>query len=128
VGTTKTTIETIRDRSHWNMANIQPIDPVALGLCKQMELDAAVQKANAKKMRENGVNMTDEERRHLVSTEQSLGMDTNPDAPSPMAGLEQFGLGQDADEPDTSNADMLDAESFFNLPNDNDAGDDDDDT
>jgi hypothetical protein len=49
VGTTKPTIQALRDRSHWNIANIQPIDPVALGLCKQLELDAAVQKA-AKKM------------------------------------------------------------------------------
>ena len=45
VGTTKPTIQAIRERTHWNIANIQPIDPVALGLCKQSELDAAVQKA-----------------------------------------------------------------------------------
>jgi hypothetical protein len=49
VGTTKPTIQSIRERTHWNINNIQPIDPVALGLCKQTELDAAVQKANAKK-------------------------------------------------------------------------------
>ena len=42
VGTTKPTIQAIRERTHWNIANIQPIDPVALGLCKQSELDAAV--------------------------------------------------------------------------------------
>ena len=52
VGTTKPTINAIRERSHWNIQNIQPIDPVALGLCKQLELDAAVQKANAKKVLE----------------------------------------------------------------------------
>ena len=45
VGTTKSTIETVRDRSHWNMPNIKPVDPVSLGLCKQMELDAEVAKA-----------------------------------------------------------------------------------
>ena len=49
VGTTKPTIQSIRERTHWNIQNIQPIDPVALGLCKQSELDAAVQKAAAKK-------------------------------------------------------------------------------
>ena len=49
VGTTKPTIQSIRERTHWNIANMQPIDPVALGLCKQSELDAAVQKAAAKK-------------------------------------------------------------------------------
>jgi hypothetical protein len=45
VGTTKTTIESIRERTHWNSANLQPQDPVALGLCSQIDLDAEVQKA-----------------------------------------------------------------------------------
>ena len=45
IGTTRTTIGAIRDRSHWNMANIVPKDPVTLGLTSQRELDAAVTKA-----------------------------------------------------------------------------------
>ena len=45
VGTTKPTIQAIRERSHWNIANIKPQDPVGLGLCTQLELDEAVQKA-----------------------------------------------------------------------------------
>ena len=45
IGTTRTTIGAIRDRSHWNMANIQPKDPVTLGLTTQRELDAAIVKA-----------------------------------------------------------------------------------
>jgi hypothetical protein len=45
IGTTRTTIAAIRDRSHWNMANISPKDPVTLGLTTQRELDAAVAKA-----------------------------------------------------------------------------------
>ena len=48
VGTTKTTIAAIKDRSHWNAANIKPVDPVSLGLCSQLELDFAVQKAARK--------------------------------------------------------------------------------
>jgi hypothetical protein len=48
VGTTKSTIAAIRDRSHWNAANIKPVDPVSLGLCSQLELDFAVQKAARK--------------------------------------------------------------------------------
>ncbi|MGB1146244.1 MAG: DUF1013 domain-containing protein [Alphaproteobacteria bacterium] len=47
VGTTKNTIGAIRERTHWNMANLQPRDPVLLGICKQADLDAAVAKANA---------------------------------------------------------------------------------
>ncbi|NDE90930.1 MAG: DUF1013 domain-containing protein [Alphaproteobacteria bacterium] len=45
IGTTKSTIEKIRDRSHWNMSNIKPRDPVFLGLCKQVDLNAAVEKS-----------------------------------------------------------------------------------
>ncbi|PZQ61677.1 MAG: DUF1013 domain-containing protein [Sphingomonas taxi] len=45
IGTTRTTIAAIRDRSHWNIANITPKDPVTLGLTTQRELDAAVNKA-----------------------------------------------------------------------------------
>jgi hypothetical protein len=45
VGTTKTTIQQIRDRSHWNAANLTPMDPVTLGLCSQIELDFEVDKA-----------------------------------------------------------------------------------
>ncbi|NIJ24132.1 hypothetical protein FHT01_001674 [Sphingomonas japonica] len=45
IGTTRTTIGAIRDRSHWNIGNITPKDPVTLGLCSQRELDALVAKA-----------------------------------------------------------------------------------
>ncbi|MBB5731926.1 hypothetical protein FHS61_000930 [Altererythrobacter atlanticus] len=45
IGTTRNTINAIRDRSHWNIQNIQAKDPVTLGLCSQRELDAAVAKA-----------------------------------------------------------------------------------
>jgi hypothetical protein len=45
IGTTRTTIQAIRERNHWNIANIQPKDPVTLGLTTQRELDAAVARA-----------------------------------------------------------------------------------
>jgi hypothetical protein len=45
IGTTRNTINAIRERTHWNIQNIQPKDPVTLGLCSQRELDAAVAKA-----------------------------------------------------------------------------------
>ena len=45
VGTTKSTIEQIRNRSHWNSANLTPMDPVTLGLCSQIDLDFEVEKA-----------------------------------------------------------------------------------
>ena len=45
LGTTKATIDQVRDRTHWNAANIKPVDPVTLGLVGQLELDALVRKA-----------------------------------------------------------------------------------
>ncbi len=48
VGTTKPTIKAVRERSHWNITNIVPTDPVLLGLCKQVELDSAVAKIDKK--------------------------------------------------------------------------------
>ncbi|MFY0692893.1 MAG: DUF1013 domain-containing protein [Paracoccaceae bacterium] len=115
VGTTKPTINAIRERTHWNIQNIQPIDPVALGLCKQSELDAAVQKANAKKAKEGDV-MSDDERRKLVSTEQSLGADPEPKIPSSISGLEAFSLSESSEEEKEDDSLLVDADSLFNLP------------
>ena len=134
VGTTKPTIQAIRERTHWNIGSIDPIDPVALGLCRQGELDAAVQKAAAKKAREGGT-MTDDERRKLLSTEHSLGMAPEPRMPSAISGLETFTL-SDADDPrgpaeeeedePIDRRDIRDADSFFNLPGDTHDDDDED--
>jgi hypothetical protein len=127
IGTTKPTITSIRERTHWNIQAMEPIDPVALGLCKQSELDAAVQKAAAKKAAE-GEALSDDERRKLLSTEQSLAP-AEAALPSSMAGLENFSLSggaaaEEEEKPDTR--DVRDAESFFNLPNDDDGDDEDD--
>lgn len=51
IGTTKATIQKIRERSHWNATNIKAVDPVTLGLCSQLELDLAVTRAAAKRER-----------------------------------------------------------------------------
>ena len=44
-GTTKTTLQAIRDRTHWNSAALTPTDPVTLGLCSQTDLDLEVNRA-----------------------------------------------------------------------------------
>ena len=112
VGTTKPTIQALRERTHWNIANIQPIDPVALGLCKQLELDAAVQKAAKKKSKEGGV-MSEEERMKLLSTEQSLHMpDNEPQIPGALSAFENFTLSEEPKEKEP----VIDADSLFNLP------------
>ena len=119
VGTTKPTIQAIRERTHWNISNIQPIDPVALGLCKQSELDQTVQKAAAKKAGGTVV-MTDDERRKLVGTSQSLNMPEKPKIPTGMQGLEDFSLREDDAKDSTDEKEFLDADSFFNLPDGDD--------
>ena len=53
LGTTKATIEAVRDRTHWNSANLKPVDPVTLGLVGQLELDAVVKKAAEKKAKDD---------------------------------------------------------------------------
>jgi len=53
LGTTKSTIEQVRGRTHWNAANIKPVDPVTLGLVGQLELDALVKKAAEKKAKDD---------------------------------------------------------------------------
>src|SRR5208282_4134024 len=49
VGTTKSTIQAIRERTHWNSSALTPLDPVTLGLCSQIDLDLEVQKAAKEK-------------------------------------------------------------------------------
>lgn len=51
IGTTKATIEQVRQRTHWNANNLKPVDPVSLGLCSQIELDKVVSEAAAAKAR-----------------------------------------------------------------------------
>ena len=45
IGTTKATIQQVRERTHWNSAGLQPMDPVTLGLASQIDLDFEVQRA-----------------------------------------------------------------------------------
>jgi len=90
VGTTKTTISAIRDRSHWNSSQIKPVDPVALGLCSQIDLDTVVQKAAVKVERERlkaekaaikaGTLLPTEET--TEPAEEAVAAEIIPDAPS----------------------------------------------
>ena len=49
IGTTKSTITNVRDKTHWNSAEIKPVDPVTLGLCSQIELDEVIAKASVRR-------------------------------------------------------------------------------
>jgi hypothetical protein len=119
VGTTKPTILSIRDRSHWNISNILPVDPVALGLCRQGELDDAVRKAAAKMPAEMAAAAADE-RHRLLATSQSLRAPVEPRLPSRVSGYEKFALSDLADprgeELAEEESTLVDADSLFNLP------------
>ncbi len=112
VGTTKPTIQSIRERSHWNIANIQPVDPVALGMCKQMELDSAVAKASKRRAEMPDVSPVVT----IMGTDESLSASQEPRLPSNMEGLEAFSLSSPPEEDKADESTLVDAESLFNLP------------
>ena len=90
IGTTKPTIKNVQDRTHWNINNIQPTDPVALGLCRQIELDEAVTLAGERMAKEKET-MAQEAGKTIMPAEVSL-KDTSK-SQSPLSELEGFRLG-----------------------------------
>lgn len=136
LGTTKQTIQAIRDKTHWNSGNIQPVDPVALGLCRQVDLDAAVRKA-AERREKEGLPPAPAVA-GLLSTEESLaggglkggfeGIEKLGFESEEAPGRDGFGgsasdaaaalFGEDApaEEPEEEAPAPADAESLFNLP------------
>ncbi len=74
VGTTKPTIAQIRDRTHWNSASLQPQDPVTLGLCSQIDLDAEVRKGATRLEKDRAANAPAlEEGGSLLPTAETTG-------------------------------------------------------
>ena len=82
VGTTKPTINAVRDRTHWNIQQLKPNDPVSLGLCSQQDLDAALQKAREKERRRLERERKDAAR-NAREKEARAGAATTPQAPEP---------------------------------------------
>jgi uncharacterized protein len=103
VGTTKHTINQVRDRSHWNAPNIKPVDPVSLGLCSQLALDLAVQKAAS---RGRGKQLPDaEEVRTLIPAAEVEGTRAHE--------LAQAEIAAAAPPPEPKHTDTYDADSVF---------------
>ena len=84
VGTTKSTIQSIRERSHWNAQNIKPVDPVTLGLCTQLELDLAVQRA-ARKLKKDEAEPSPGGATLLPASETVAKIEPPPPPPEPSA-------------------------------------------
>ena len=70
IGTTKTTIAAVRDRTHWNSGNIHARHPVDLGLCTYMELSGAIEKARSKLSSEDRDALEAKDRARLQTDEQ----------------------------------------------------------
>ncbi len=123
VGTTKATIEAVRNRTHWSIRTLRPADPVALGLCRQVDLDEMVQKASRRKARSpQHQALTVEERRNLLSSDEALAPIKEPVRPiKSFEGLENFSLTQPPSEESTSSRSPSandDPEQFFKIPSD----------
>ena len=72
IGTTKNTIKAIRERTHWNINNLTPTDPVILGLCKQVELQKVLDKMPRKKSNEAQVDEITEAEIGVVEPSEAL--------------------------------------------------------
>ena len=72
IGTTKNTIKAIRERTHWNINNLTPADPVILGLCKQVELQKVLDKMPRKQSDEAQVNEIIETEIRVVEPSQAV--------------------------------------------------------
>ncbi|MDZ4690223.1 DUF1013 domain-containing protein [Terricaulis sp.] len=75
IGTTKSTIDQVRNRTHWNSPQIKPVDPVTIGLCTQIELDGVVSEAAATKARSDA-RRAKEEARTLKSAQDTVPPET----------------------------------------------------
>lgn len=120
VGTTKATIEAVRNRTHWSIRTLRPADPVALGLCRQVDLDEMVQKASRRKARSpQHQALTVEERRNLLSSDEALAPIKEPVRPiKSFEGLENFSLTRTPAEDAPADRDVAgtdDPEQLFNI-------------
>lgn len=106
VRTTKPTIQSIRERTHWNISNLKPVDPVTLGLCKQIDLDHEVTRAARRVERAEKKNAKSSDDKQLLSAEESVA----PIQPTPAELPTGF---SDAPDLHEENNDVPDVDSVF---------------
>jgi hypothetical protein len=104
LGTTKSTIDQVRNRTHWNAANIKPVDPVTLGLSTQLELDAVVRKAAEKRAKEDAKRGKTEEGPTLRPASETGALEPESEP------VEAEAPGLDAPEADTNEVDTPEAD------------------
>ncbi len=112
IGTTKATLQAIRDRTHWNSASLTPADPVSLGLCSQLDLDLEVHRANKDRAPTH-----EDHGETLIPSE----ITTRSPPASPFSAAAAFGSSATA-TPEKERDAPLDAESVFQKRHDDEAG------
>ncbi|MEK9846206.1 MAG: cell cycle transcriptional regulator TrcR [Rhodospirillaceae bacterium] len=94
VGTTKSTITSVRDRTHWNIANIKAQDPVALGIISRQDLTTEIEKARraaerAEKRKKKQAQVTDADETSKLDGSQDDNLDEAQIVDSPAANTDQ---------------------------------------
>lgn len=106
IGSTKSTIQAIRDRTHWNSPNIKQRDPITLGLCSLRDLNAAVEKARQKAARDASG------KKRAAALAGQADVDIADDEIEPLESAPQDDADQidpsEADQPDLADADQPD--------------------
>ena len=87
VGTTKPTINSVRDRTHWNTPNINPTDPVSLGMCTQTDLDTAIQTAVTRMRRKEERDRKEAAKKQREKDAAAIASAGGPAEPTPVGGL-----------------------------------------
>ncbi|QQR39590.1 DUF1013 domain-containing protein [Devosia rhizoryzae] len=105
VGTTKSTIDSVRENTHWNSANLTAMDPVTLGLCSQIDLDLEVKRASKDAPAQAELN----EGTTLMTAEEAL----ERAASRAHADTGNYGGGEEGSQRAQNAADELDADSVF---------------
>lgn len=114
VGTTKPTIHAIRERTHWNSANIKPVDPVTLGLCSQLDLDFAVQKAARKAAKHAPVPADEAPVQTLRPASETIpAPEIEPEQDAPPSAQDAFSDFADAPAEPAPEEEEVDADSVF---------------
>ena len=88
LGTTKATIDQVRNRTHWNSNNIKPVDPVTLGLSTQLELDAIVRRAAEKRARDDAKRGVSDDGASLRPAAETSAEEEVPEAETPIEDAE----------------------------------------
>jgi len=113
LGTTKDTIKKVKDKTHWNMNNLKPRNPVLLGLVKQADLDAALQRARRRIAREEKAAQKAQDAQPKPDSAALFG---NFDEPATTASATIINFSKGEEQPDVSFDELLEDKKDDEIP------------